>query len=121
MSAHLRQSVKFLLVNVKPIFLNVAKQFGAFTFWVGYQHNASFYVDDISVTNGITDIVPSEYCIDCVRYPDCFLLTPAEGQANEILCNFMLPMMGIDIAIPCNITWDGIYSFASGKSISKIT
>jgi len=93
MSAHLRQSVKFLLVNVKPIFLNVAKQFGAFTFWVGYQHNASFYVDDIIVTNGITDIVPSEYRIDCVRYPDYFLLTPVYRQANVILCNFMLPLV----------------------------
>ena len=38
------------VVNVKPIFLNVARNFGACTFWVGYQHNASFYVDDIIVT-----------------------------------------------------------------------
>lgn len=38
------------VVNVKPIFLNVAKQFGAVKFWVGFQHNASVFVDDIVVT-----------------------------------------------------------------------
>ncbi|HET6724373.1 MAG TPA: hypothetical protein VFH07_16550 [Chitinophagaceae bacterium] len=38
------------IVNVKPVFLNVAKQFGAVKFWVGFQHNASFFVDDIVVT-----------------------------------------------------------------------
>ncbi len=38
------------VVNVKPLFLPVARQFGACTFWIGYQHNASFYVDDIMVT-----------------------------------------------------------------------
>ena len=38
------------IVNVKPLFLNVAKQFGAVKFWIGYQHNASFFVDDIVIT-----------------------------------------------------------------------
>ena len=38
------------IVNVKPAFLNVAKQFGAVKFWIGFQHNASFFVDDIVVT-----------------------------------------------------------------------
>jgi len=38
------------LVTVNPALLTVAKQFGKCTFWVGFQHNSSFYVDDILVT-----------------------------------------------------------------------
>ena len=37
-------------VNVQPILLPVARQFGAVKFWVGFQHRASFFVDDIVVT-----------------------------------------------------------------------
>jgi hypothetical protein len=39
-----------ITTNVQPLFLNVAKQFGAVMFWVGFQHKASFFVDDILVT-----------------------------------------------------------------------
>ena len=37
-------------VPVQPLFLNVAKQFGAVKYWVGFQHKATFFVDDILVT-----------------------------------------------------------------------
>ena len=37
-------------VNVQPAFLNVAKQFGAVKYWIGFQHTARFFVDDILVT-----------------------------------------------------------------------
>jgi hypothetical protein len=36
--------------NVQPIFVPVARQFGAVKFWIGFQHNATFFVDDILVT-----------------------------------------------------------------------
>jgi hypothetical protein len=38
------------IVNVKPLFLPVARQFGAVKFWIGFQHRAEFFVDDIVVT-----------------------------------------------------------------------
>lgn len=37
-------------VNIQPIFLPLSRQFGAVKFWVGAQHQASFFVDDIVVT-----------------------------------------------------------------------
>jgi hypothetical protein len=37
-------------VNIQPVFLPLARQFGAVRFWVGFQHEASFFVDDILVT-----------------------------------------------------------------------
>lgn len=37
-------------VNIQPLFLPLARQFGAVKFWVGFQHEASFFVDDILVT-----------------------------------------------------------------------
>ncbi len=39
-----------ITTNVQPIFLPVARQFGSVKFWVGFQHRASFFVDDIVVT-----------------------------------------------------------------------
>jgi hypothetical protein len=38
-------------MNIQPLFLNVAKQFGAVKYWVGFQHKATFFVDDILVTH----------------------------------------------------------------------
>ena len=38
------------VVTIAPPLLTAAKQFGKCTFWVGFQHNSSFYVDDIVVT-----------------------------------------------------------------------
>ncbi|MEP7323978.1 MAG: hypothetical protein ABI761_18765 [Saprospiraceae bacterium] len=37
-------------VTVKPLLLPAAKQFGKCKFWIGFQHNSSFFVDDIVVT-----------------------------------------------------------------------
>lgn len=39
-----------ITTNVQPIFLPVARQFGSVKFWVGFQHQANFFVDDIVVT-----------------------------------------------------------------------
>ena len=36
-------------VNVKPLFLPLARQFGAVKFWMGFQHEGSFFVDNIQV------------------------------------------------------------------------
>ena len=37
-------------VNIQPLLLPLARQFGAVKFWIGFQHEASFFVDDILVT-----------------------------------------------------------------------
>lgn len=37
-------------VNIQPLLLPLARQFGAVKFWVGFQHEATFFVDDIIVT-----------------------------------------------------------------------
>lgn len=37
-------------VSVNPLFMPAAKQFGKCKFWIGFQHNSSFFVDDIVVT-----------------------------------------------------------------------
>jgi hypothetical protein len=39
-----------ITANVQPIFVPVARQFGSVKFWVGFQHQARFFVDDIVVT-----------------------------------------------------------------------
>jgi hypothetical protein len=36
--------------NIQPLLLPLARQFGAVKFWVGFQHEATFFVDDIIVT-----------------------------------------------------------------------
>jgi len=37
-------------VNVNPSLLRAARQFGAVRFWMGFQHQGSFFVDEIIVT-----------------------------------------------------------------------
>ena len=39
-----------ITTNVQTILLPVARQFGAVKYWIGFQHRASFFVDDILVT-----------------------------------------------------------------------
>lgn len=37
-------------VSIQPVLLPLARQFGAVKFWIGFQHQGSFFVDDILVT-----------------------------------------------------------------------
>ena len=37
-------------VTIEPLFLPVARQFGAVRYWMGFQHRGVFFVDDILVT-----------------------------------------------------------------------
>ncbi|HKO55551.1 MAG TPA: hypothetical protein VJ276_06695 [Thermoanaerobaculia bacterium] len=37
-------------VTIQPPFTGAARQFGAIRFWVGFEHRATFFVDDILVT-----------------------------------------------------------------------
>ena len=37
-------------VNIQPLFLSLARKIGAVKFWMGFQHQGSFFVDDIVVT-----------------------------------------------------------------------
>lgn len=39
-----------ITADIQPVLLPLARQFGAVKFWVGFQHEASFFVDDILVT-----------------------------------------------------------------------
>lgn len=39
-----------IATNIQPALLPLARQFGAVKFWVGFQHRATFFVDDILVT-----------------------------------------------------------------------
>jgi hypothetical protein len=39
-----------ITVDIQPQFLTLARQFGAVKFWVGFQHQATFFVDDVIVT-----------------------------------------------------------------------
>lgn len=37
-------------VTIEPAFMPIARQFGAVRYWMGFQHQGSFFVDDVLVT-----------------------------------------------------------------------